>query len=191
MDPLAVKTMMMTLKGLRNPWFPFTRKKHISELDHGDVVVYDEELYLVTDIECIVINKIKGFKISKLKYLNEIVIRFDSITSSETFYDVLICNNKIRELLKLIYRGLEYAVCVKSTTKMYIYLNSTKHGCNLLQYSGYNTIKLIPDFRYNNSSDLQQVKDVPQYINEYVVGVKIRLELMFMYLGYDVYDIKI
>lgn len=181
MDPLAVKTMMMTLKGLKNPWFPFTRKKHISEIKPGDVVVFSNMLYLVTSTEYAVINKIEGFNISKSLYLNTICISLDYINSSESYYRVLLSTRKIHKLLESVYSALIAPVYVTSAISRYVFLNKTKHGCNLLEYYD-GTISISLDIKYNKQDSLKIDNNITSYTRKTTSNVKDIIKLMLLYL---------
>ena len=173
----------MTLKELRSSLFPFTRKKHISKIKPGDVVVYDNMLYLVTDVEYIVINKITGFNITKALYFNHIHIKLDYINSSESYYKVLLSTKKIRKFLESIYNNLSSPICVSSETQMYIYINKTKHGYNLLQYSN-NAIQISLDFRCDKYHTLKLVTNVPLYIRDIASKSRNIVQLMLLYLNH-------
>lgn len=175
--------MTTTLKKLRNSLFPFTRKKHISKIKPGDVVVYDNMLYLVTDVEYTIINKITGFNIYKPFYFDNICIKHDNINSSDSYYKVLLSTRKIRKLLETIYNNLSSPICVSSETQMYIYLNKTKHGYNLLQYSN-NTINVSLDVRCDKYHTLKLVTNVPLYIRDAASKTRNIVQLMLLYLSH-------
>ena len=177
--------MKMTLKELRDSLFPFTRKKHISKIKPGDVVVYDDMLYLVTDVEYIVINKITGFNIGKALYFNHIHIKLDCINSSESYYRVLLSTKKLRKLLESIYSSLSSPICVSSETQMYIYINKTKHGYNLLQYSN-NAIQVSLDVRCDKYHTLKQVTNIPSYIRDIASKSRNIVQLMLLYLNHAI-----
>lgn len=171
----------MTLKGLKNPWFPFTRKKHISKIKPGDVVVLSNMLYLVTSTEYAVINKIEGFNISKNLHINTIYIESDYINSSESYYKVLLSTSRLRKLLKSIHDALISPVYVRDDTQRYIFLSKTKHGCNLIQYCN-DGVAVVLDVMYNNRHPLKIDTNIALSVRNETSKRKDRIKLMLLYL---------